>query len=203
MATNRCIDSKVRGRALHNTKSCRVICKQTTCAVGTTQFGCGHCKVHGISSAAIIATRINRISNFWSYTITRCDTNTTGAGCIWVIGSKCIIRASDNTSSCRIIGIIVGIWRAVLHTLPCCVVCIESPVITILNTLVRSCVCIVISGAVFNTSFVDIFSICAIRAFCYTVPCCVVCIITIRTLILALFCNIVSILLARTVGNTS
>lgn len=203
MATNRCVDSKVRGRALYNTKSCRVICKQTTGAIRTTQFGCGHCKVHGISSASIITTRINRISNFWRDAISRKNTYTTGTGGIWVIGSKCIIGASYNTSSCRIIGIIVGIWGAVLHTLPCCVVCIESPVITVLNTLIRPCVGIIISRTVFNTSFVDVFSICTIRALRYTVPCCVVGIISIRTFVLTLFCNIISILLTRAVGNTS
>ena len=74
---------------------------------------------------------------------------------------------------------------------------------TILHALVCPSVGVVVSGAIFHTSFVYRLSKGPIGAFFYTVPCCIVGKIPIRAFILALFCYIITELLPGTVCHTS
>lgn len=74
--------------------------------------------------------------------------------------------------------------------------------IAVLHTFVCAAISVVVGRAVLNTGFVHILCKCAIRTGAQAVPCSIVCIIPIRTLVLALLGHIVPKLLTRAISNT-
>lgn len=145
---------------------------------------------------------IDRIGNKQAHTELRGHTKASNTGGDGIIGSKCPRWALNHASPALIVGKIVRHPWALSHTFPGGVIGIITPMVAALHTFSCQCISVIVGRTILYASFVYILGESTNGACFEAVPCRIISIIAIRTLVLALLGNIVSKLLTGAVAHT-